>query len=221
VEKNEDKLILATNPFVAGRTEMAERYMHLSNNAAQWRRISIVLLICCAACVFAVINTANKTTVVPYIVQVDQHKYRVAVEPVRPANIDQVAISTIARYIWSLKTVFTDREAQMYLINFVMRSTPAKTQAEDRYKKYLLENNPLDAAITKTSINVNINSVLRLPDRTWQAEWTEVAFQEGKKLWTKHYRGIFKTTVNRPKDMDEIFVNPLGVHITDFDFIEM
>jgi type IV secretory pathway TrbF-like protein len=33
------------------------------------------MLLCCAACVYAVIHTASKVTVVPYIVQVDQHGY--------------------------------------------------------------------------------------------------------------------------------------------------
>ena len=219
---NEEKMILSANPFVAGRTEAAERYGHLSKNAAQWRRISFVLLFCCVACIFAVIYTASKVTVVPYIVQVDQHGYQVAVKPVAPANVDQrLIISAVARYVWSLKTVFNDAEAQLYLMNFVYNSTPAATAAEIKYQEYYRNNNPMDAVTTRTSVHTIVNSVLPLSEKTWQAEWTEDAFQEGRKLWTKHYRGIFETVINTPKTMDEIIVNPLGILIIDFNFSEI
>jgi len=222
METNGEKLILTTDPFAAGRTEAAERYCHLSRNAAQWRRISFVMLLCCAACVFAVIYTANKVTVVPYIVQVDQHGYQIAVEPVKPSKVDhRLIVSTVARYVWSLKTVFTDQEAQLYLLNFVYNSTPATTAAEIKYQDYYRKNNPMDAAATRTTVHTIVNSVLPLSEKTWQAEWTEDAFQDGRKLWTKHYRGIFETAINTPKTMDEIFVNPLGIYITDFNFSEI
>jgi len=219
---NEETMILAADPFAAGRTEAAERYGHLAKNAAQWRRISLILLLCCAACVFTVIQTASKITVVPYIVQVDQHGYQVAVKPVAPANVDQkLIISAVARYIWSLKTVFTDQEAQLYLMNFVYHSTPAVSAAEIKYQDYYRKNNPMDARAKRTSIHTIVNSVLPLSEKTWQAEWTEDAFQDGRKLWTKHYRGIFETYINAPNTMDEILVNPLGIYIVDFNFSEI
>jgi len=222
VGKNEEKLIIATDPFAAGRTEAAERYGYLSKNAAQWRRISFVLLLCCVACVFAVIYTASKVTVVPYIVQVDQHGYQVAVKPIAPANVDQrLIISTVARYVWSLKTVFCDAEAQLYLMNFVYNSTPAATAAEIKYQEYYRKNNPIDAVATRTSVHTTVNSVLPLSEKTWQTEWTEDAFIEGRKLWTKYYRGIFETAISAPKTMNEIIVNPLGIYITDYNFSEI
>jgi type IV secretion system protein VirB5 len=222
VVKNEEKLILATDPFAAGRTEAAERYGHLAKNAAQWRRISLVLLLCCAACVFAVIQTANRVTVVPYIVQVDQHGYQIAVEPVKPSKVDnRLIISTVARYVWSMKTVFSDAEAQLYLMNFVYNTTPATTAAEIKYQDYYRKNNPMDARATRISVHAIVNSVLPLSEKTWQAEWTEDSFQDGRKLWSKHYRGIFETTINAPKNMDEILVNSLGIYITDFNFSEI
>jgi type IV secretion system protein VirB5 len=181
-----------------------------------------MLLICCAACVFAVIHTANKVTVVPYIVQVDQHGYQVAIEPVKPSAIDsRIIISTVARYVWSMKTVFADQEAQLYLMNYVYNTTPATTAAEIKYQEYYRKNNPMDSMTTRTSVHAVVNSVLPLSEKTWQAEWTEDAFQDGRKLWTKHYRGIFETVVSPPKTMDEILVNPLGIYVTDFNFSEI
>ena len=99
-KKSEEREIQGSAPFLMGRTEAAERYGYLSQNAAQWRRISLLLLVCCVVCVFAVIHTANRITVVPYIVQVDRHGYQIAVEPVAPSDVDsRLIVSNVGRYI--------------------------------------------------------------------------------------------------------------------------
>jgi type IV secretion system protein VirB5 len=219
---NEESRELVSNPFLAGRTEAAERYGYLSKNAAQWRRISAVLILCCAACVFAVIFMAGRVTVVPYIVQVDAHGYEIAVEPVAPSRVDaRLIIAHIGRYVWSLKTVFNDPEAQLHLMNFVYSTTPVNTPAEKKYQDYFNANNPVVIGETET-VYVTVNSVLPMSVETWQAEWTEERFSlTGDKLGTKHYRGIFSTAIVAPSTMREVLTNPLGIFVTDFNFSEI
>ena len=221
-KNNEETKELASNPFLAGRTEAAERYGYLSRNAVQWRRISAVLILCCAACVFAVIFMAGRVTVVPYIVQVDAHGYEIAVEPVAPSRVDaRLIIAHIGRYVWSLKTVFNDPEAQLHLMNFVYSTTPLNTPAERKYQDHFNANNPVVIGETET-IHVTVNSVLSMSAETWQAEWTEERFSlMGDKTGTKHYRGIFSTAIVTPSDMREVLANPLGIFITDFNFSEI
>jgi type IV secretion system protein VirB5 len=210
------------NPFSAGRTEYADRYGHLSKNAAQWRLTSLALLIFCAACVAAVIYAAGKITVVPYIVQVDGHGYEIAVEPVPASKVDaRLMISHVGRYVWSLRTVFADPEAQLHLMNFVYNCTPMNTAAEKKYKEHFDANNPVVIGETET-IQTTVNSVLSLSSDTWQAEWTEERYTiGGDRVGAKHFRGIFTTAVVTPGSMREILLNPLGIFITDFDISEV
>jgi len=219
---SEESKELDSNPFLAGRTEAAERYGYLSQNAAQWRRISAVLIFCCAVCVFAVVIMARRVTVIPYIVQVDSHGYEIAVEPVAPSRVDvRLVIAHIGRYITALKTVFTDPEAQLTLMNFVYSTTPINTPAEKKYQEYFLRNNPVLIGETET-INVTVNSVLSMSPETWQAEWTEERFSlMGDKLGTKHFRGIFSVAIVTPSAMQEILTNPLGIFVTDYNFSEI
>jgi type IV secretion system protein VirB5 len=219
---NEESRELASNPFLAGRTEAAERYGHLSKNAAQWRRISAVLILCCAACVFSVIFMAGRVTVVPYIVQVDAHGYEIAVEPASPSRIDaRLMVAHVGRYVWSLKTVFNDPEAQLHLMNFVYNSTPVNTAAEKKYQEFFNANNPVLIGETET-VQVMVNSVLSMSADSWQAEWTEERYTlGGDKVNTKHCRGIFSTAVVTPNAMREVLQNPLGIFITDFNFSEI
>jgi type IV secretion system protein VirB5 len=222
MKKDEYAKVLSTDPFLAGRTEAAERYGHLSKNAAQWRRISAILILCCAACVASVILMAGRVTVVPYIVQVDEHGYGIAVEPVAPSKVDaRLLISHTGRYVWSLKTVFNDPEAQLHLMNFVYNCTPVNTAAEKKYQEYYAANNPVLIGETET-VSVTVNSVLSMSDETWQAEWTEDRYTVGgDKISTKHYRGIFSVAIVTPRTMREILLNPLGIFIVDFNFSEV
>jgi len=222
--KNEDYLINENDPFVAARAEAAERYGHLAKNAAQWRLMSIVLLLCCVACVFVTIYKAGQVIVVPYIVQVDEHGYVSDLIPVEPPlTIEQrLIIDTIRRYIWSLTTVFLDREAQSHLIRFVHNFSAISAQA--RYVEHYEANNPRDAMKTRISNHTVVNSVLPLSstsENTWLAEWTEYAVQEGRIISTKYYRGNFTTAVNTPNTMAAILENPLGIYITNFNFSEI
>jgi type IV secretion system protein VirB5 len=165
MKRDEQAKTLSTDPFLAGRTEAAERYGHLSKNAAQWRRISAVLILCCAACVFSVIFMAGRVTVVPYVVQVDQHGYGIAVEPVAPSRVDaRLVIAHVGRYVWSLKTVFNDPEAQLHLMNFVYNCTPASTPAEKKYQEHYAADNPMETGETET-VSVTVNSVLSMSAR--------------------------------------------------------
>lgn len=219
---DEEQRALAANPFLAGRTEAAERYGYLSKNAVQWRRISAILIFCCAACVLAVILMAGRVTVVPYIVQVDSHGYAIAVEPAAPSRVDsRLVIAHVGRYVWSLRTVFNDPEAQLHLMNFVYSTTPVDTPAEKKYQDHFNVYNPVMIGATET-VHVTVNSVLSMSDETWQAEWTEERFSlNGSRLSVKHYRGIFSTVVVSPSSMREVLTNPLGIFITDFNFSEV
>jgi type IV secretion system protein VirB5 len=220
--RRENDQAMHENPFLAGRIEYADRYGHLSKEAASWRRMSLVLLICCAACVAAVIYAAEKITVVPYIVQVDQHGYGIAVEPVAASKVDsRLVIAHTARYVWSLRTVFGDPEAQLHLMNFVYSTTPVNTAAEKKYQEHYAENNPVAIGADET-VSVAVNSVLPMSESTWQAEWTEERYTiGGDRISTKHYRGIFATAVVTPKTMQEIILNPMGIFVTDFNYSEI
>jgi type IV secretion system protein VirB5 len=222
-KQSEEQKVLSADPFLAGRTEAAERYGHLSQNAAQWRRISGILILCCAACVFAVIYMSGRVSVVPYIVQVDQHGYEIAVAPVAPSRVDsRLIIAHVGRYVWSMKTIFNDPEAQLTLMNFVYMTTPTNTPAEKKYQEYYRANNPTIIG-EKETVSVTVNSVLSMSSpETWQAEWTEDRFTiGGDKISTKHYRGIFTTAIVTPSEMREVLANPLGIFITDFNFSEI
>ena len=220
---SEETAILSKDPFLAGRTEAAERYGHLARNAAQWRFISLIFIFLCIVCVFMIIRVSATRTVVPYIVQVDSHGYEIAIAPVAPSSIDaRLVMARIARYVQSLKTVYSDTHAQTDLMNFIHQTTPANTPAETRYREFYLNNNPMEIAKTY-SVYVTVNTILPLSESKWQCEWTEqgLDIRNGVEIFRREYRGIFDIAINTPTSMQGIMANPLGIFIIDFNFSEI
>ena len=108
----------------------------------------------------------------------------------------------------------------MYFLNFMYHCTPESTPADTKFRDYYRKNN-VEEIRRQHTVNVDVNSVLPLSPRTWQAEWTEEAFSDGNSLWKKYYRGIFETEIIPPSSMEEILRNPLGIFIVDFNFSEI
>jgi len=218
---NEEDVLIARDPFLAGRREAAERYGFLSQNAVMWRRISFGLLVCCFLCVIATIYYSSRFTIIPYVVQVDSHGYELAVQPLNPSQVDsRMIISRIGRYIQSMKTVYNDPVAQAEMMKFVHNTTLAGSSAETHYREYYSGNNPLFDGKSKKVV-VTINSVLPLSEHKWQAEWKEDTFIDGKTEGSKQYRGIFDIAIRSPTSMKGVLDNPLGIFIIDFSFSEI
>lgn len=219
-EDNAEKV----SPFMAGRNEWNERYGTLAKTAANWRRISFVLVVLCFACVGWVITTASNVKSVPFIVEVDKHGYEIAVKPVSPSGIDdRLIISRLGRFITSLKTVLNDDSAQATYMSFVYNSTPQGTAAYKKMVDFFQQNNPLKiAANEKSVIFVKLKSILPLGNlgKTWRGEWEEQKLSGGSVVSTKNYTGLFEIAVTPPTKMEEILDNPLGLFVTDFNITE-
>ena len=218
MRKSEVKKFLKTDPFASGRTEAADRYEHLVKSAARWRLMSLILLLSCAAIVFSVIRMADSATDVPFIIQVDQHTKYIAVEPVKPVKIDQVASAAVSRYIWSLRTVLNDQKIQEGLNSFVTNYTGANTEAESKNKGRNRTGSRRSLFTSRKIVHTTVNSVQLQSPNTWFAKWTEDEFLDGRRISSKKYNGTFNMVINLPKSSDD--VDSFRVFITDYEISE-
>jgi type IV secretion system protein VirB5 len=87
-----------------------------------------------------------------------------------------------------------------------------------------LRTDPVKRAET-TSVGVQIESLLRQTQETWQAIWTEVNWSRtGERTGTQKYRALV-TVYSEPAASttteDEIRANPLGIYVRDFSWSEI
>lgn len=210
------------NPYALGRQEYDDRYERLANNAASWRMVAFSMLLLLTVSTSVVLWMAQSVKVVPFIVQVDQHGFEIAVKPVAASSVtdDRIIIARVADFITNIRSIYNDRVATMSLIIRAYDSVEAGSPAQRKLDAYFRENNPLTR---NELVTVTMQSVLRAApesNRLWQAEWFERTYNQGRFTGERFYIGMFETDVNNPTNLRDIMRNPLGIFIRDFHITE-
>ena len=211
------------NPYAIGKKEYDDRYERLAKNAASWRRVAFLMLILLSVSVGAVLWISQTVKVVPFIVQVDQHGYQMAISPVEPAEVtdDRIIMARIADFVSNMRSIYPDQSALVALITKTYDSVAQASSAQHKLDEYYRDNNPL----TKRDfvVDVTLQSVLRATpesNTTWQADWSEKVYERDKYIGERFYRGMFIIDRNPPTDIKDIMRNPLGIFVSDFHITE-
>jgi len=73
-------------------------------------------------------------------------------------------------------------------------------------------------AIGEKTVTVQVTSVVRASDRSFQVKWTETAFERGAEAGTSRWTAILTVVITPPKDADTLRRNPLGVYVDAIDW---
>ena len=211
------------NPFALGRREYDDRYERLAKNASSWKKVAFLMLLLLSVAVSVVLWMAQSVKVVPFVVQVDQHGYEIAVQPVAAQSVtdDRILMARIADFVTNMRSVYSDQPALMTFITRAYDSVESSTPALGKLDAYYRENNPF--AKQDLVVNVTMQSVLRASPNssaTWQAEWSEKTYDQGKFKGEKHFKGMFDVEIHSPTNITDIMRNPLGIFVSDFHVTE-
>src|SRR3546814_1873524 len=87
----------------------------------------------------------------------------------------------------------TDRGAQV-LNEFARRNDPFKVVGE-------------------RSVSVEVTSVVRISDSSFQVKWSEQTWTNGSLARTERWTGIFSIVIRQPRDVVTLRKNPLGIYV--------
>lgn len=211
------------NPYLEARKEYEDRYGSVIKAAARWRQISILMAFLCLAFGAMMIWLASQNKVVPYIVQVDEHGYSVAIKSaMEGAATDQrVVIAQLARAIMDFRTVITDGKAQKKLIDSVYACIARDSAAATTVGIYYRDNNPYTLVKEKKQARqVTIRNVVPYESsggkgKSWLVLWTENTTADGRIVETAQWRAIVQIVISPVRDLESVIVNPLGIYITE------
>ncbi|WP_257539155.1 conjugal transfer protein TrbF [Sphingobium sp. CFD-1] len=74
------------------------------------------------------------------------------------------------------------------------------------------------AAIGERTVSVQVTSVVRASDRSFQVKWTETAYERGTEAGTSRWTAILTVVLKPPSDADTLRRNPLGVYVDAVDW---
>lgn len=180
--------------------------------ARNWRLASFGSMSLALVLGAGMIWLASQSRVTPYVVQVDKFG---AVQAIGPAT--QNYTPTDAEIAWYLARFVTDVRS-LSLDPVVVRRNwlEAYDYATDHgaifLNQYAQANDPFKAVGERT-VSVQISSVVRVSDGSFQVKWIEQTFEHDALARTEHWTAILSVVTKQPTTAEILKKNPLGLYV--------
>jgi type IV secretion system protein VirB5 len=221
--KRPEKFTTITPKSPAERTEAAwdKRIGAVVMQNYNLRRILVGLIIVCILLTSGLVIQSLKSTVIPYIVEVDTSTGMVKNAGTLKENNYTPQEAEIkyflSKFVINTREIPLDPVVYNYRLNeadaFLTKSAATKMSAE-------IKNEKIAEKFGKKTVQVNITSVLPMEgSNSYQIQWNEEEFSisSGEKVVTP-MTSIFTVTNIPAKNEDTLKVNPLGIYISDFNW---
>ncbi|WP_084399024.1 conjugal transfer protein TrbF [Henriciella aquimarina] len=180
--------------------------------AKNWRLMALGCLGLAFATSGALIWRSLQSTVTPYVVEIDQTGAARAVAPAmeRYEPTDAQIAHHLANFITHVRGLSTDpvvvRESWLKAYDFVT------DKASVTLNEYAQANDPF-ADVGRKSRTVEVVSVVRVSDDSFQARWVEKTFENGALTTSQRFTGLFSVVRQVPTDAATLRANPLGLYV--------
>jgi type IV secretion system protein VirB5 len=155
--------------------------------------------------------------VVPYVVEVDRLGEARAVAPVgagyRPTD-PQIAWH-LGRFVMNVRSVSLDPVLMRH--NWLSAYDFVTDRGARFLNDYARSAQPF-ARVGNRTVSVQVTSVVRASDRSFQVQWIETGYEHGNLADTSRWTGIFSVDVKPPASADDLQKNPLGLRIDGIDW---
>jgi type IV secretion system protein TrbF len=158
-----------------------------------------------------------QSRVTPYVVEVDRLGEARAVAPAeasyRPTD-PQIAWH-LARFIGNVRSVSLDPVLMRQ--NWLEAYDFATKRGAQFLGDHARSNDPF-ARIGERTMSIQVTSVVRASDRSFQVKWIETAYERGTEAGRSNWTAILTVVVKPPATADILRKNPLGLYVDAIDW---
>ncbi|BCM17827.1 conjugal transfer protein TrbF [Mesorhizobium sp. J8] len=185
--------------------------------ARSWRLMAFGCLALATGLSGGILWQSMQGRVVPYVVEVDRFGETRAVAPaIQNYQPDDAQIAWhLGRFIQNVRSISTD--PVLVRQNWLSAYDFATDRAALFLNEYAKANDPF-AQIGTRSVSVQVTSVVRASDNSFQVKWTEQVFERGSLATSTRWTGILTIVLRPPTNTDQLLKNPLGVFINAIDW---
>src|SRR3546814_8468705 len=72
--------------------------------------------------------------------------------------------------------------------------------------------------VGERSVSVEVTSVVRISDSSFQVKWSEQTWTNGSLARTERWTGIFSIVIRQPRDVVTLRKSPLGIYVHGLDW---
>jgi type IV secretory pathway TrbF-like protein len=204
-------------PFQRAGQVWDERIGSARAQAKNWRLMAFGSLFLSAGLGGGILWQSTQSRVVPYVVEVDhlgearaiseaeagyhptdpQIAWHLArfITDVRAVSLDPVVV----RERWLEAYAHTTRRGAQFLSDYARAADPFSQLGEH-------------------TVSVQVTSVVRASDRSFQVKWIETAFARGAETGRSHWTAILTVIVKPPTSAEALRKNPLGLYVDAIDW---
>jgi type IV secretion system protein VirB5 len=185
--------------------------------AHNWRLMALGSLLLSLLLAALLLWLGRSGSTVPYIVEVDPRGGARAVGPAaesyKPSDA-QIAFH-LARFIENVRSLSIDpvvvRQSWLKAYDFVT------DKAAVTLNEHAREKDPF-AKVGRETVAVEVTSVVRASESSFQVRWLERVFEGGALKDTKRLTGLFSTVITPPRTVEAVRKNPLGIYVHAFNW---
>lgn len=204
-------------PYQKAAQVWDERLGSARVQAHNWRLMAFGCLLLASALAGGLVWLAGQSRITPYVVEVDQQgtvrTVGPAIEPYEPRDA-QIAYH-LARFVANVRSLSID--PVMVRQNWLQAYDYATDRAANTLNEYARQNDPFTAIGEKT-VSVEVTSVVRASDQSFEMRWIEQVFVNGSLARTERYTGFLSIVLQPPRNVDVLRKNPLGIYVHDLNW---
>ncbi|MDC7810693.1 conjugal transfer protein TrbF [Sphingomonas koreensis] len=185
--------------------------------ARNWRLMAFGGLFLTTGLSAALVWQSMQSRVVPYVVEVDRLG---EARSVAPAAVDyRPTDPQIAWHLGRFVTNLRSRSLDPVLMreNWLSAYDFATERGALFLGEYARTANPF-AEVGRKAVSVQVTSVVRASDASFQVKWTERAYERGSLAGTSRWTAMLTVKVQPPRSADVLRKNPLGLYVDAIDW---
>lgn len=203
---------LPITPYQAAAQVWDDRIGSARVQAYHWRLMAFGCFGLSALMTGALVWRASQAIVTPYVVEVDRSGQIRAVgeatTPYRPTDA-QIAFH-LAHFISNVRSLATDpvvvRQSWLDAYGYTT------DQGAATLNEYARASDPF-SRIGTSSVSVEVTSVVRASDSSFQLRWIERTYVHGSLATTEHWTAILSIVLQPPRTEERLRRNPLGIYV--------
>jgi type IV secretion system protein VirB5 len=201
-----------TTPYQAAGQLWDERIGSARVQARNWRLMAFACLTLAIFIAGGLLWQASHSSITPYVVEVDRlgdvRAVAAATETYKPADA-QIA-HHLERFIRNVRAVPLDpivlRE------NWLEAYDSVTERGAATLSDYARTNDPF-ARVGQNSVAVEVTSVVRASEASFQVRWIERSYMNGAIAATERWTAIVSVVLKPPRDEQRLRKNPLGLYV--------